>query len=219
MNIFRKIHVLIIVLMASGSVFGQGVKFGVFFDPTVTWWKSDVSDVMAEKARLGFDFGISADYYFAKNYAFATGISLFNTGGTLKYTHPNLTLHTRDENVRIEPGTTVKYNIQYMKIPFALAFKTHRIGRLVYSANLGFDPMIRVSTRVDFNNFKKISAPKETNLFNLGWHFGAGAQYSLGGDLALIGGLSFMNTFADITQPSHDKITSNNLVLRIGILF
>jgi len=218
-KILFKSYTLIILFLASTSVFGQGVKFGIFFDPVVTWWKSDVSDVMVEKARLGFDFGMSADCYFSENYAFATGISLFNTGGTLKYLHNDLTLYTNDGKVEIASGSTVKYKIQYVKIPVALKFKTHRIGRFVYSTNLGFDPMVRVSTRVDFNGLENVTANKETNLFNLGWHFGAGAQYSLGGDVAVFGGLSFMNTFIDITRPAHDNITSNHLGFRIGIMF
>jgi len=222
---FRKSYTLnvIILFLATTSVFGQDVKFGVFFDPVVTWWKSDVSDVTVEKARLGFDFGLSADCYFSENYAFATGISLFNTGGTLKYRHDDLILYTKDGDVPIASGSTVKYKIQYVKIPVALKFKTHRIGRFVYSANLGFDPMVRVSTRVEFNDtdnhIKSATANKETKLFNLGWHIGGGAQYSLGGDVAVFGGLSFMNTFVDITRPAHDQITSNHLGFRIGIMF
>jgi hypothetical protein len=223
MIMFRKSYTLIILFLATSSVFGQGIKFGIFFDPMVTWWKSDVSDVTVEKARLGFDFGLSADYYFSENYAFATGISLFNTGGTLKYLHNDLILFTNDGKEPIAPGSTVKYKMQYVKIPVALKFKTHRIGRFIYSANLGFDPMIRVSTRVEFTDTDHLltsaTANKETKLFNLGWHIGAGAQYSLGGDVAVYGGLSFMNTFIDITRPAHDNITSNNLGFRIEIMF
>ena len=215
----RKIYIIGILIFSTNLVFGQGLKFGIFFDPVVTWWKSDVKDVTAEKVRMGFDFGISADYYFSKNYAFATGISLFNMGGTLRYMHPDFILQTKDENVPIDPGTAVRYRIKYIKVPLALKFKTHRIGRVVYSANLGFDPMMRISARVDFNDVKDVSAPKEANLFNLGWHFGAGAQYSLGGEVAFFGGLTFMNTFTDITRPAHDGITSNNLSFCIGVMF
>ena len=82
---FRKLHIVVILFLATGTVFGQGFKFGVFFDPTITWLRSDVSDVKRDKARVGFDLGMSADYYFSQNYAFASGISLFNIGGTLKY--------------------------------------------------------------------------------------------------------------------------------------
>jgi hypothetical protein len=53
----------------------------------------------------------------------------------------------------------------------------------------------------------------------LGWHFGVGAQYSLGQEASIFGGLSFMNIFTDMTKPSHDRITSENLMLKIGMMF
>ncbi len=215
---FRKINLVIILCLAANLTFGQGLKFGVLFDPLVTWLRSDVSDVIRDKARMGFDLGMTADYFFAQNYAFATGVSLFNMGGTLKYSD-GIMLRTNDGNIPIEKDGKVKYKIQYIKIPLAIKFKTHMIGRVVYSANMGFDPMIRISTRASFNDVKNVKANQETKALNLGWHFGLGAQYSLGEEAAIFGGLSFMNTFVDITKPSHDRITSNNLMLRIGVMF
>ena len=215
---FRKIYMIFILFLATGSVIGQDIKFGIQFDPTITWLRSDVNDVTRDGVRLGFDLGMSVDYFFSQNYALATGISLFNMGGTLKY-DKEISLHTKDGTEIIEPDGTVKYKIQYVKIPVALKFKTVEIGRFTYSANMGFDPMIRVSTRVNFNDIKNVQANKETKLFNIGWHFGLGGQYSLGGETAIFVGLTFMNTFADITKPAHDKITSNNLMLRIGVVF
>ena len=214
----RNLYIVIIFLLATNQLFGQGFKLGVFFDPTVSWLRSDVEDVKREQARVGFDFGVSADYFFSQNYAFATGISLYNTGGTLKYNNPYL-LRTKDGSVQIATGGNVKYKIQYIKIPVALKFKTHMIGRYIYSVNLGFDPMLRVSARANYSNVKNVKATQATNLFNLGLHFGAGAQYSLGKDFAVFGGLTFMSTLLDMTSPAHDKITSNNLIFRIGLMF
>ena len=215
---FRKICIVIVLFFAASSAFGQQFRFGILIDPTITWLRSDVSDVTRDKARMGIDIGMSVDYFFSENYAFATGISMFNMGGTLKY-DKGITLHTKDGNIAVEPGDKVKYKVQYVKIPVGLKFKTHEIGRFTYSANLGVDPMIRVSTRVDYGDVKGVKAVKETKLFNFGWHFGLGAQYSLGEDAAIFGGLSFMNTFSDLTKPAHDRITANNLALRIGVMF
>jgi len=214
----QKVYLVFILFFATYPVFGQGLRFGIHFDPAITWLSSDVSDVTGDRVQTGFDFGMSADYYFAQNYAFATGVSLFNMGGTLKY-DKGIVLHTKDGNEIIEPGGAVKYKIQYVRIPVALKFKTVEIGRFTYSANLGFDPMVRVSTRVNFRDVKDVHANQETKLFNIGWHFGLGGQYSLGGETAIFTGLTFMNTFTDITKPAHDKITSNNLLFRIGVLF
>ena len=218
---YRKISIIVILFLATGSVFGQVFRFGVLFDPTITWLRSDVKDVIRDKARIGLDIGMTADYYFSRNYAFSSGISLFNIGGTLKYIN-GVSLNTKDEKVTITPGGKVKYMVQYVKIPVAMKFKTAEIGRITYSADLGFDPMIRVSTRVNFYEselVKKVKATKESKFFNLGCHFGGGAQYSLGGDASIFAGFSFMNTFLDMTRQSHAKITSNNLILRIGVMF
>jgi hypothetical protein len=206
------------MFLATSSVFGQPFTFGILIDPAITWLRSDGSDVTRDKARIGLDLGMSFDYFFSRNYAFATGISLFNMGGTLLY-DKGVSLHTKDGNVQIESGGTVKYKIQYFKIPLALKFKTVEIGRFTYSANMGFDPMFRVSTRLNFNDVKNIKANQEAKFLNLGWHFGVGGQYSLGDETAIFAGLSFLNTFTDITKPAHNKITSNNLIFRVGVIF
>jgi len=218
-NMFRKIGMVFVLFFVTGAVFGQGFKFGILFDPTVTWLRSDVKDVIPVQVRMGFDLGMSADFYFAKNYAFATGISLFNTGGTLKYVNGIQNFRTKDGNVSIDPQAKVKYKVQYVKIPVALKLKTHMIGRFIYSANLGFDPMIRVAASADFNDEIGVHVNDEIKLLNMGWHFGVGTQYSLGGDASFFFGLSLMNTFVDMTQPMHDRITSNNLFFRFGIMF
>ena len=217
---FRKNCIIIVLFFAATSVFGQKFKLGILVDPTITWLKSDISDITRDKARMGIDLGMSVDYFFAQNYAFATGISLFNMGGTLKYDKA-ITLHTKDGDIPLDPfgNGKVKYKIQYVKLPAGLKFKTHEIGRITYSANLGFDPMIRVSTRANYDDEKNIKATKATKMFNLGWHFGTGAQYSLGGNTSLFAGLTFLNTFFDITKHSKDKITSNNLSFQIGVIF
>jgi len=210
---------LLVLLFAVSSAFGQSFKFGILFDPTITWLRSDVNDVTRDQVRLGLDIGMSADYYFTRNYAFATGISLFNTGGTLRYVNGIEKFRTKEGNIRLEPESKVKYKLQYVKIPAAIKFKTHLIGRMIYSANLGFDPMFRVSARAAINGGDVVKVNKEIKFLNLGWHFGIGAQYSLGQEASIFGGLSFMNIFTDMTTSSHDKITSGNLMLRIGMMF
>ena len=163
----RNIYIIILLFIATNNLSGQGFKFGVFFNPTFSWLQSDDKEVVPgnSNVRMGFDFGMSLDYFFAENYAFASGISIFNTGGTLMY--ENGTFHNREnEIINLYPNSDVKYNIQYVKIPIALKFKTHLIGRMVFSANLGFDMMFRASSNADFRDtqnehFEGINANKE----------------------------------------------------------
>jgi len=224
----RKNCIALILFLATCSVFGQDFKFGILFDPTITWLNSDVNDVTREKARLGLDLGMSVDYFFTRNYAFSTGISLFNMGGTLRYGNGITKFRTKDGLKKVGLGGDVKYKLQYLKIPVAIKFKTHRIGQFIYSANLGFDPMFRVASRANFDDvtdpenpvkLKNSKVNQEIKLMNLGWHFGLEVHYSLGQDAALFSGFSFLKTFTDITVRGPETITSSNLMLRIGVLF
>ena len=214
----KKIHIILILFLSVSSVFAQGMKFGIHFDPTIVWLQSDVKNVTPFGSHIGFNFGLLADYYFAENYAFATGVSLFNTGGKLKY-EDGISLEGKRGTEVINPGESVMYRIQYVKIPLALKFKTHRIGRVVYSANLGFDPMIRATGRIDHNNNVKIDVKDEIKPFNAGWHFGGGISYSLGGETAIFFGLSYMNTFGNMVESEDYTITSRNLSLNIVLMF
>jgi len=209
------------LLFATEYAVGQReLKFGILFDPTVMWYQSNNKNVTSEKAHLGFNFGMSLDYYFANNYAFATGISLFNTRSTVSYAN-GIELKISGKNMQVTSDDDVKYRIQYIKIPVGLKFKTHKIGRYVYFANLGLNPMVRVSAKADFiseeKEYSKEGVNKEVNFLNIGWHFGGGTTYSLGGEAAIFAGLSFMSTFSSTL--SRDVITSRNLSLRIGVLF
>lgn len=216
---YRYMVPVILFLFLFPSAFGQGMKFGIFVDPVVSWMRSDVSEIQRDKARLGLDVGLMADYYFANNYAFASGISLFMTGGTMKYDN-GIKLHVKgDSDNQVPAGKKVLYKIQYLKIPLGLKLKTHRIGRFVYFANLGLDPMIKIAARADYLSYENIGIGKEINNFNIAYHIGGGIKYPLGADAALVFGLSYMNVFADVTSPSNDRITINNLMFRIGITF
>jgi len=166
----RALYILFFLVFTSKTVLGQeGIKFGVLFEPTIIWLHSDVSDVIPENPRLGFNFGMQLDYYFAQNYAFATGLSLFNTGGTLNHANGITRFRVKGGNVAIAPNSKIQYNVQYAKIPVALKFKTHRIGRMVYSANMGFSPMVRTTAKAIFEDdnkekYNKVNVNNEINL-------------------------------------------------------
>ncbi len=195
------------------------VKLGVFFDPAVSWFRSDEPTSDPVKARMGMNVGLMVDMFFAKNYAFATGISLFTTGGTIKYKN-GITLHTKNGiDGKVNAGGDVLYKIQYLRIPAGLKLKTHMIGRFTYYADLGLDPLIRVGARANYGNETNVGIGKEIKPFNIAFHVGGGAEYSLGKEAALIFGLTYMNAFADMTSPSSDRICLNTIMLRLGVAF
>ena len=67
------------------------VRFGAYFAPNVSWMKpvSAKSDnglyrVTSGGSKVGYTWGLLADYFFTENYGIATGFQLNTTGGTIK---------------------------------------------------------------------------------------------------------------------------------------
>jgi hypothetical protein len=199
----------------------QGVKFGISVEPAITWLKADVPYISTAKIRAGFNVGLNADFYFAENYALATGASLLMTGGTLHYLHDT---HL-SVNGAVNGDSDVKYKLQYLRIPAGLKLRTHRIGRFRYYADVGFDPLVRLSAKADYTDValqpvENANIKQNIHLFALGYHLGGGVKYPLGGNAALVGGITFMKVFTDIASGNNDnRITANHVLLRLGISF
>ncbi|UCG27233.1 MAG: PorT family protein [Bacteroidales bacterium] len=203
---------------------GQGVRFGIFIDPQVSWMASDNKVVQNDGSRIGLNFGLEVHKYFADNYSFTTGVSLNNQGGKLTYDDP-LPFRIQDQTDTLEAGTTITYKLQYVTIPLGLTLKTNEIGYMTYFAQLGIDPQINIkatgdsdSDRLDGDKIKD-----EVNLFNIGYHVGLGMEYSLGGNTAVVVGIIYKNLFLDITkdytdQPE-DRVILHNIAIRIGLNF
>ncbi|HRR93565.1 MAG TPA: hypothetical protein P5348_06220, partial [Bacteroidales bacterium] len=68
-KIFGITAFLIAGLLVTSSVFPQEIRFGIFADPVIGWFSSDTRETSNEGARPGFNFGITFNRYFAKNYS------------------------------------------------------------------------------------------------------------------------------------------------------
>ncbi len=201
----------------------QGIQFGIFFDPQVTWMSSDNNEITSNGSRVGFNFGLTFHNFFTENYAFSTGISLNFAGGKLR--HKDSTFFRVQEMVdTLLPGTTITYKLQYLNIPIGLTLKTNEIGYMTYFAQLGFDLQFNLKAAGDESNgFEDERINEEVNLFNLGYHFGIGLEYSLGGNTCLVVGLRFNQSLIDVTkdfgnQPE-DRVVLNTIALRLGVNF
>ncbi len=200
----------------------QKIRFSVFVNPCINWLQSDIQSVNSGSPAIGFDAGLTVDKYFTDYYAFSSGVSISSLGGNLKYSHlGGTTFNTKGRGeVTINDGATVKYKLQYITVPLGLKLKTKQIGYFTYFANLGFNLQMNIKatgTSDDGNLNDNISS--EINLFNLGYFFGAGAEYSIGGNTALVFGLTYTNGFTDITQNDNAKITTAGFALRLGLMF
>jgi hypothetical protein len=202
----------------------QRIGFGIHADPVISWFTTDIKEVTNDGARPGFNFGLTYNKYFTRNYSFSTGISLMRAGGRLVSSDTTV-LELSNSKYKVLPHNPVTYKIQYLVFPVGLKLQTNQIGYLTYFSDLGLDPKIVISRKADIPSLKisDENAVNELRMFNLSYHVTAGIEYSLGGSTALDFGLNFDNNFLDITKDNGnqpvDKVSHKILSFRFGVNF
>jgi hypothetical protein len=228
----------------------QSMRFGAYIAPNLSWMhptagKSDDGRYVVESngSKIGYSWGLLAEYFFAENYALATGFQLNTTGG--KLITRNVGDTTLPHNVL---ATDFDYNVQYLEIPFGLKLRSDELGSggirvfgqigLTLGINIGKKATYTVEYRDDDNIRRVLTGEREKLVGSLTMapamlqlNVGAGVETPLSGKMALYTGLFFNNGFLpDATNPekfglgyagifSDGKIRLNNLALRVGLLF
>lgn len=216
----KRICLFFLAFGISVSLFSQDLRFGIFVDPVISWLKPDVSNVDSKGGRLGINFGLMVDRFFAKNYALTTGISIHHAGGSLLFQTPAL-YHLKDQDVNTPVNTKVTFKLQYLDIPLGLKLCTNPIGYNTFFGQIGLNAMVNIKA-TGVSNYPEIdnkNAIKEINMLDLAYHIGGGIERSIGGNTRLMAGLTFMNGFTDVTKRGEDKVVLNNFILRLGVIF
>lgn len=219
--------VILFILLGVVQVFQaqeSKYKFTVFANPCINWYASDVKSTKTGGATFGYDVGLNMDKYFAENYAFSTGISIASLNGSASHNYA-YSFSTKDDTVamNIPANTNVKYNLQYLVVPFGLKFKSHEIGYTTIYAHLGLTTYMNINAHATSGDSRGLldnsNISNEINFFNLGYHIGAGVMYSLRGGNAIVAGLTYTSGFVDITSNSKDKVTTRSVAIRLGFMF
>ncbi len=181
-------------------------RFSFVLNPQISWMSSDHESINGKGSLAGYNFGVIIDRFFGDNYAFCTGLTINTNGGKLNY-----------PSVGDKPAFTQTYRLKYLEVPLGLKLRSEDIRRTNFYGRFGLSPQINIKA-VDGNN-KSISS--DVRFFDLGYHLGAGIEYSLGGRNALMLGILFNNGFADITKKSgfEDKTIHNRFVFEFGFIF
>jgi hypothetical protein len=218
----KRILVILTFLGALLSLSAQStrVKFNVEFDPQSVWFSSDDASVKPDGAIIHLHAGLNMDYYFSEKYAFVLGVGINNLGGNLLYAD-STEFNSKGESLWIEPGQSVKLNLQYIDIPIGLKLKTDEMGYATYFLQLGFNPMINLNAKASSEeaSLEKEDIKESINTFYLGYHVGLGIEYSLGGSTSLIGGIRWSSGFTDVTNNDRANIILNAISLHLGVLF
>ncbi len=219
----KKYLFIAILAVSCINTFAQSnLRFTVFVDPKFAWMKSDLTSIDNDASKFGVNIGLNVDNFFAKNYAVMTGISIDNTGGSLKFETEKYLQTGSGTDTLAAAGSTVHYKLQYIEIPLGLKLKTNEIGYWTFFTHLGLNGGINIKAVGEVDNYElqNENISDEIRLFNLGYYIGAGAEYSIGGNAAMVVGLTYTNGFVNITTDDNDsKVTLGNVAIRIGVLF
>ena len=215
----RKYSLIFLLAFCTGVIHAQ-LKIGVFGEPRFSWFGTQSKSFESDGTHFGFQGGLELNKYFAKRYAFNTGISIGNQGGSLTYSDTT-NIKVLDETKVLLPGTTVDFSLQYITIPVALKLSTNQIGYFTYFARLGFTPQVNVHTKASSSDgqLDKDNVNKEINVFNLSYFFGGGVEYEIGQETALALSATFHNGFLDIITNKDAKVYSRVISIRLGIIF
>lgn len=228
------------------------VRFGGYAAPTISWMKPTASKssdglykVTSGGGQVGFAWGLMIDYFFARNYAIATGFQLNSSGGEIRSKRVDQT--TTFGNTVFDAN--FKYRLQYLEVPFQLKLRSERIssaGGIRAFGQVGLTGGVninkKVTYKVDYTNSsgsmstltgdkEKLAGSFTIAPFLLQLNVGAGIEKPVSQRMALYCGLFFNNSFLpDVTDPgkydlgytgsfSDGNIRLNSFAFRFGIFF
>ena len=206
--------------MVSFSVAAQRISFSVHANPQFSWFSSDENDVSPNGAVMHITTGLEMKYFFQENYAFSIGLGINNMGGHLVYSDTTY-LSSKGDELTVFPNSDLKHRVQYLDLPIGLILKTEELGYLTFAFQAGLIPMfnINANTTSSVNSFSKDDIRESIHLFNLNYFVSALAEYRLGGNTALVGGIRWSSGFTDITKNDRANIRNNAIGIHLGVIF
>lgn len=185
-------------------------RLGLHFSPNLSWFGLNTTGYEKDGSRMGFAYGISTEFFLAKNYLFSTGFSINNVGGKMKYEGVY-------ENLGVSVASSVKQSIKvnFIDIPLMLKMRTNEIGYMTYYGKFGFIAGIKYNSKsnyeyVDQNSIKQTDVNNSSNIsfFNMNLVVGGGAEYNLSGNTNIMFGISYHNGFIDISKSKTHEINA-----------
>ena len=223
------------LMLVQGIILSQDadLRLGFQVSPTFSTMGTDDNQINSNGTNLGLKLGMRGEIYFRENYAFIVGLGFaFNSGGTLRHETISDTWQKSElPSGVLRPfpgGTDLKYNLQYVEIPFGLKFRTKEFGYLRYFAEvpvitLGFKSQSRGSIEYGGLKKEKIDIKKEVVGLALSWGLSGGVEYSISESTAIIGGIGFQRIFTDVTKDYKPDVNSKasitGIILHLGVMF
>lgn len=237
----KKIALVAILMMGILTSYGQDIKLGFQFSPTVSWMTTNNNQITNSGSNFGLKFGLIAENYFQENYAITSGLNLvINQGGTLNHGIGGNFFPTSELSDTIYNNIAANENItrkfQMVEIPLGIKLRTNQFGYLRYYGEIPFLLHIKTQARGSFLDTTKENITPDTGLLNISWGIGGGAEYSIADNTAVVAGIYFHNGLVDMTanrrtqladtvtgeltdEEEKSKAIISGLTFRLGVMF
>lgn len=221
-------------------------RFGLFVGPTFNSLKATADnvkdnngnyDVTSGDGRASFSVGLNMEMNLSEKYTVYSGIGLDWNGGGINTVFDSTGGSTLDS--KYAQASLVDYQNQYLAIPLGLKMYAAEFGDIRIFAQTGIDVSLLLSQKGNYTITPNTGATiSEENVklndfaqvtpVNVGWHIGAGAEYTLSNGSAAYAALLYRNGFTDYTTPklnsvglrfADGNIRSNTIAIRIGYFF
>ena len=183
--------------VANSSNENKKFRFGLVLNPNISWLKPNTSGYTKEGSKFGFSYGLSTEFFLAKNYLFSTGLIVNSLGGEISYEG----VYEDNSGINFPSEVTQEFNIKYVEIPLTLKLRTNEIGYMTYYGNFGLKTGIKYKSSSDFTyvdisnspKLEKINTASSVFFLNTWLVIGAGAEYRISGNTAISLGVSYNN--------------------------
>jgi len=217
----------ILLTLLTSTAFAQqgpepyyGFRLGLTAHPTFGWAKPQ--NGKGDGFSLGFAYGLLADFNFAENYSFSTGLTITSINGKTTEINPRPYY-----DAAAYPNPTaynLKYKMQYIEVPLTVKLKTEKIGDVRWYGQFGLSNDFNISARQDVSVAGKSIVQddhigKDTNFYRAGLIIGAGLEYDVAKSTSVTTGLTFNNGFTDISSAPGRSTRNHYVSLNFGVFF
>lgn len=190
------------------------ISLGIVLSPNINWLRYGDFDVKSSTAKVGYNYGLVADFAFSENYYFSSGLLIENLRAQSE---------TYQNGVDGNDFLTNNYKLQYAEIPLGVKLKSTQRYYRSYYGQFGFTLGVKLSAKQEILNSNSVVVQESSNMkgaadiFRLGLQIGGGVEWLLDHNLRLMTGVSFNNGFTRVIK--HGGANNSYFAFNLGILF
>lgn len=215
----------LLLLFLTSNLFAQmpalpdySFRLGLTAHPTIGWMKADPGK--SRGVSLGFSYGLLADFNFAENYAFATGLTITTING--KSTEINVPPYY--DGSATQTAYDLKYKLQYIEIPLTVKLKTGKMGDVKWYGQFGLSNDFNIGAKQSAEAIGKTAIDdknisKQINFYRAGLIVGVGGEFDIADHTSVTLGLTLNNGFTNIADDNNRKVRNHYLGLNVGVFF